>query len=60
MRKEKLFIDGKEVTTEELKRQLDNLDCGDFDGDTYEIITLDHISVDGDMYFETEKYSIYG
>ena len=55
-----LFIDGDEVTIEDLRQRLDNLDCGEFDGGTYDIITLDHISVDGDLYFETERYSVYG
>lgn len=56
----KLFIDGDEVTVEELRQRLNDLDCGEFDGGTFELITLDHISDDGDMYFETERYSIYG
>lgn len=56
----KLFVDGNEVTIEELKQLLDNLECGPFDGGTFEVMTLDHISIDGDIYFETEKYSIYG
>lgn len=56
----RLFIDGDEVTIEELRQTLNNLDCGEFDGGTFEIITLDHISIAGDMYFETERYSIYG
>lgn len=56
----RLFIDGDEVTIEELRQRLDSLDCGEFDGGTYDIITLDHISVDGDLYFETERYSVYG
>ena len=56
----RLFIDGDEVTTEELGQRLNDLDCGEFDGDSFEIITLDHISISGDMYFETERYSVYG
>ena len=56
----RLFVDGNEVTIEELRQQLENLDCGEFDGGTFEVMTLDHISADGDMYFETEIYSIYG
>lgn len=56
----RLFIDGDEATLEELKQRLDNLECGEFDGGTFEIITLDHISISGDMYFETEKYSTFG
>lgn len=56
----RLFIDGDEVIVEELKRRLEKLDCGPCEDDTFEIITLDHISNDGDMYFETERYSIYG
>lgn len=56
----RLFIDGDEVTAEELRQRLDNLDYGEFDGGTYDIITLDHISMDGDLYFETEIYSVYG
>ena len=56
----RLFIDGDEVTIEELKQRLQNLDCGQFDGGTFKVITLDHISVSGDMYFETEVYSTYG
>jgi hypothetical protein len=55
----RLFIDGDEVTIEELRQRLDNLDCGEFDGGSFEVITLDHISKVGDMYFETEKYSVY-
>ena len=56
----KLFVDGNEVKIEILKKLLDNLECGDFDGGTFEIMTLDHISDEGDMYFETERYSVYG
>lgn len=56
----RLFIDGDEVTIEELKQRLNTLDCGGFDGGTCEIITLDHISEAGDMYFETERFSVYG
>ena len=56
----RLFIDGDEVIVEELKRRLENLDCGSCEDDAFYIITLDHISNDGDMYFETERYSIYG
>jgi hypothetical protein len=56
----RLFIDGNEVTVEELRQKIDVLDCGEFDGSTFEVITLDHISNDGDMYFETERYSVYG
>ena len=56
----RLFIDGDEVTVEELRQRLDNLDCGEFDGGTFQLITLDHISVEGDMYFETERFNIYG
>ena len=56
----RLFIDGDEVTAEELKQRLDNLDCGEFDGGTFETIVLDHISMCGDMYFETERYSTFG
>ena len=56
----KLFIDGDEVTVEELRQKLNDLDCGEFDGNTFELITLDHISEVGDMYFETERYSVYG
>jgi hypothetical protein len=56
----RLFIDGDEVTVEELRQRLNDLDCGEFDGGSFELITLDHISEVGDMYFETEKYSVYG
>lgn len=56
----RLFIDGDEVIVEELKRRLENLGGGSCEDDTFDIITLDHISNDGDMYFETERYSIYG
>lgn len=56
----RLFIDGNEVTIEELRQTLNNLDCGEFDGGTFEIITLDHISIAGDMYFETEVHSVWG
>ena len=56
----KILLDGNEITVEELKQALNNLDCGEFDGGTFEVITLDHISVDGDMYFETERYSTFG
>ena len=56
----KMFIDGNEVTIEELKQKITDLDCGDFDGGTFEVVTLDHISENGDMYFEIEKYSTYG
>lgn len=55
-----LFVDGNKVKIETLKKLLDNLEYGEFDGSTYEIMTLDHISEDGDMYFETERYSVYG
>ena len=55
----RLFIDGDEVTTEELKQRLNSLDCGEFDGGTFEKIVLDHISAAGDMYFETEVYSTF-
>lgn len=56
----KLFIDGDEVTVEELRQKLNDLDCGELDGGTFQLITLDHISVEGDMYFETERFSLYG
>lgn len=56
----RLFIDGDEVTVEELRQRLNDLDCGEFDDGSFEIITLDHISMVGDLYFETEIYSIYG
>jgi len=56
----KLFIDGNEVTIEELRQRLNDLDCGEFDCGSFELITLDHISIEGDLYFETERYSIYG
>lgn len=55
-----LFVDGNKVKIETLKKLLDNLEHGEFDGSTYEIMTLDHISENGDMYFETERYSVYG
>ena len=55
----RLFIDGDEVTIEELKQRLNNLNCGEFDGSTFEIIVLDHISLAGDMYFETERYNTF-
>ena len=56
----KLFIDGDEVTVEELRQKLNDLDCGELDGGTFQLITLDNISVEGDMYFETERFSLYG
>lgn len=56
----RLFVDGYEVDIKCLNDILENLDGGDFDDGTFEIMTLDHISNDGDMYFETERYSIYG
>ena len=56
----KMLWDGNEITVEELKQVLNNLDCGEFDGGTFEVITLDHISAEGDMYFETERYSTFG
>jgi hypothetical protein len=56
----KMFIDGDEVTIEKLRQRLENLDCGSFDDGVFETITLDHISTVGDIYFETERYSIYG
>lgn len=56
----KLFVDGHEVKIETLKKLLNNLERGDFDGGTFEIMTLDDISDAGDMYFETERYSVYG
>lgn len=55
----RLFIDGDEVTVEELKQRIEKLDCMS-DDSTFEIIALDHISDDNDMYFETERYCIYG
>lgn len=55
----RLFIDGDEVTVEELRQRLNDLDCGEFDGGAFELITLDHISMVGDLYFETERCSIY-
>ena len=55
----RLFIDGDEVTIEELRQRLNDLDCGSFDGGSFENIVLDHISVAGDMYFETETYSTF-
>lgn len=56
----KLFIDGNEVTVEELRQRLNNLDCGEFDGGTFQLITLDHISETGDLYFETDRFALYG
>jgi hypothetical protein len=56
----RLFIDGDEVTLDDLNQRLNALDFGEFDGGTFEVIVLDHISHEGDMYFETEKYSTYG
>jgi hypothetical protein len=55
----RLFIDGDEVTLEELRQRLNDLNCGSFDGGSFETIVLDHISVAGDMYFETETYSTF-
>ena len=55
----RLFIDGDEVTIEELKQRSEKLDCVS-DDSTFEVITLDHISNEGDIYFETERYCIYG
>ena len=56
----RLFIDGDEVTLDELNKRLKALDCGEFDGCTFEVIVLDHISNECDIYFETEKYSTFG
>ena len=56
----RLFIDGDEVTIEELRQRLDNLDCGEFDGGTFQLITLDHIDMVGNLYFETDRFSLYG
>ena len=56
----RIFIDGDEVTIEELNERLSDLYCGEFDGSTFESITLDHISAENDMYFETERYSVFG
>jgi hypothetical protein len=56
----KMFLDGNEVNTDELKEALSLLDYGEFDGGTFEIITLDLIDKDGNMYFNTEKYSTFG
>jgi hypothetical protein len=55
----RLFIDGDEVTIEELNERLKTLDCGDFDGGAFEVIVLDHISAAGDMYFETDRYNTF-
>lgn len=55
----RMFIDGDEVTMTELNQRLNDLACGSFDGGTFELIALDHISVEGDMYFETEIYSTF-
>ena len=56
----KMFLDGNEVNVEKLKQALCRLDYGEFDGGTFEIITLDLIDEDGDMYFNTDKYSTFG
>ena len=56
----KLFIDGNEIAVAELRQKLNDLDCGEFDGGTFQLITLDHISEVGDLYFETDRFSLYG
>lgn len=55
----KLFLNNSEVTLDELKEQLYNLDCGPPDGGTFEIIVLSDIDTNGDMYFEVEKHSAF-
>lgn len=47
----KIFLNDKEVTMEELKQTLDNLDYGPPDGGAYEALELYDIK-NGDMYFE--------
>ena len=55
----KLFLNNKEVTISELKSALDNLDPGPADGGTFEIMALDDINEDGDMFFEINGYSTF-
>ena len=55
----RLFLDGDEVTIEELRQAYNHLECGEFDGSSYEIIVLCDISISGDMYFETELHSVF-
>ena len=56
----KLFLNDKEVTLEELKFALDNLDYGPPDGGTFETLALNDIDEDGNMYFDIEAYSTFG
>lgn len=55
----KLFLDNKEVTIEELKLALDNLDYGPPDGGNFEEITLEKVDVNGNLFFETAWYSAF-
>lgn len=55
----KLFLNDKEVTLEELKFALDNLDYGPPDGGTFETLALNDINADGDMYFDIEVNSAF-
>ena len=53
-----LFLSDKEVTLEELKHALDNLDYGPPDGGTFEVLELYDIK-DGNMYFEITIHSLF-
>ena len=55
----KMFIDDREVNATELKAAFDNLNLGDPDGGTFEVIVLSYIDVVGNMYFEITKYSTF-
>ena len=55
----RLFLNDKEVNAVELKAVFDNLNLGDPDGGTFEVITLSYIDTAGNMYFDIEKYSTF-
>ena len=55
----KLFLNDKEVTLNELRRALDNLDYGPPDGGTFEILVLEDIDSEGNLYFEIEVGSAF-
>lgn len=56
----KMFLNDKEINAVELKAVFNNLNSGDPDGGTFEVITLSYIDVAGNMYFDIEKYSTFG
>ena len=56
----KLFLNNVEVTIAELKQALDNLDYGPPDGGTYEVLELEDIDSDGNLYFEVVVGSAFG